>query len=168
VEEAHGAPTLTGVTPTTAPATAQAGLRPTRHLVDAGRRFSLWVFDVGLACCAVEFLAATAGAASAPHGDVARLGAVPTAADAADADVLLVSGTVTAKLAPAVRALYDRLPGDKHVIAFGACASSGGPYWDSYCVIPGVGTLLPVDVWVPGCPPRPEALLDALRSLEQR
>jgi NADH-quinone oxidoreductase subunit B len=147
--------------------TATSGRQPSRHLVDAGRRYSLWVFDVGLACCAVEFLAAACGVGS-EEGDGGRLGAVPITGDAADADVLLVSGTVTTKLAPSVRALYDRLPGPKHVISFGACANSGGPYWDSYCVTPGVDTLLPVDVYVPGCPPRPEALLDALRSLEPR
>ena len=137
---------------------------PTRHVVDVGRRYALWVFDVGLACCAVEFLAASAGVGTA-GAEVGRLGALPTTSDPVDADVLVVSGTVTAKAAPAVRALYDRLPGEKRVVSFGACANSGGPYWDSYCVTPGVGTLLPVDVWVPGCPPRPEALLSALRGL---
>lgn len=146
-------------------ATPDGALAPRRHLVDAGRRFSLWVFDVGLACCAVEFLAASIAVGV---DGVPRLGALPVTGDAADADVLLVSGTVTAKLAPSVRALYDRLPDPKHVISFGACANSGGPYWDSYCVTPGVHTLLPVDVHVPGCPPRPEALLDALRALESR
>jgi NADH-quinone oxidoreductase subunit B len=142
-------------------------LQPRRHVVDAGRRFALWVYDVGLACCAVEFLAAAAGVGT-PEADGDHLGAVPMTGDVADADVLLVSGTVTARLAPAVRALYDRLPDPKHVISFGACANSGGPYWDSYCVTPGVATLLPVDLFVPGCPPRPEALLDALRALQAR
>jgi NADH-quinone oxidoreductase subunit B len=137
---------------------------PTRHLVDVGRRYALWVLDAGLACCAVEFLAAAAGVGT-DGAEVGRLGALPTTSDPVDADVLVVSGTVTTKIGPAVRALYDRLPEPKRVIAFGACASSGGPYWDSYCVEPGVATLLPVDLWVPGCPPRPEALLDALRRL---
>lgn len=139
-------------------------LQPRRYLVDAGRRFSLWVFDVGLACCAVEFLAAALGG----DDDVARLGALPVDGDPATADVLVVSGTVTTKLAPSVRALYDRLPEPRYVLSFGACANSGGPYWDSYCVTKGVDQLLPVDVYVPGCPPRPEALLAALRSLETR
>jgi len=136
-------------------------LEPARYVLDVGRPLSLWVFDVGLACCAVEFLAASLGGTDA----VARLGAVPVTGDAAAADVMVVSGTVTDKLAPAVRALYDRLPEGTKVVSFGACANSGGPYWDSYSVVAGVHTLLPVDVWVPGCPPRPEALLAALRSL---
>lgn len=137
-------------------------LQPSRYVLDVGRCLSLWVFDVGLACCAVEFLAASLGGDDA----VARLGALPVAGDPADAQVLVVSGTVTHRLAPSVRALYDRLPDPKHVLSFGACANSGGPYWDSYSVVAGVHTLLPVDVWVPGCPPRPEALLDALRRLD--
>lgn len=137
---------------------------PTRSVVDVGRRYGVWMFDAALACCAVEFLAAAAGV-GADGAVVGRLGAVPTTSDTVDADVLVVSGTVTARIGPAVRALYDRLPEPRTVVAFGACASSGGPYWDSYCVTPGVGELLPVDVWVPGCPPRPEALLDALRGL---
>ncbi|HWH29050.1 MAG TPA: NADH-quinone oxidoreductase subunit NuoB [Mycobacteriales bacterium] len=151
--------------------TVPTELRPRRYRLDvdadAGRPLSLWVYDVGLACCAVEFLAAAVGVGSV-EGDREQLGAVPMTTAAADAQVLLVSGTVTAKLAPAVQRLYEQLPHPKHVISFGACANSGGPYWDSYCVTPGVGTLLPVDVHVPGCPPRPEALLDALRQLEQR
>ena len=137
-------------------------LEPARYVLDVDGPLHLWVFDVGLACCAVEFLAASLGGTDV----VARLGAVPVTGDVTAADVLVVSGTVTAKLAPAVRALYDRLPDPKRVVSLGACANSGGPYWDSYSVTPGVHELLPVDVYVPGCPPRPEALLQALRSLQ--
>jgi NADH-quinone oxidoreductase subunit B len=144
--------------------TSAGALQPTRHVLEAGRRFSLWVFDVGLACCAVEVLAAALGG----DDDVARLGAVPLVLDPAEAQVLVVSGTVTERLAPSVRALHDRLPDPKHVLSFGACANSGGPYWDSYAVVKGVHTLLPVDVWVPGCPPRPEALLDGLLQLDRQ
>ena len=144
--------------------TGDGALEPRRHLLDVGRRFSLWTFDVGLACCAVEFLAASLGG----DDDVARLGALPVSADPGDAQVMVVSGTVTDRLAPSVRALYDRLPEPRHVVSFGACANSGGPYWDSYSVVKGVHTLLPVNLWVPGCPPRPEALLGALRELDAR
>ena len=80
-------------------------------------------------------------------------------------EVLLVSGTVTDVLAPAVQALWATLPGPAYVLSFGACSNSGGPYWDSYSVTKGVDQLIPVDVYVPGCPPRPEALLDGLRVL---
>ena len=115
-------------------------------------RYTLWVLDVGLACCAVEVVAAslryeTAGAPSA-------------------GDVMVVAGTLTDKMAPAIKDLYDRLPEPKHVLSFGACSNCGGPYWDSYSVTKGVDQIVPVDVYVPGCPPRPEALLDGLRRLE--
>ena len=134
---------------------------PTAVDVD-GHRYHLWVLDVGLACCAVEFVAA-----SMARDELERLGAEPFA-DAEHADVVVVSGTVTDKLAPAVRALYDSVPGPKHVISFGACSNSGGPYWDSYSVTKGVDQLVPVDVWVPGCPPRPEALIDGLETVHRK
>jgi len=122
--------------------------------VTGGRAYRLNVLNVGLACCAVEALVA---AVADGGGDL-----VPT--DSA-VDVVVVSGTVTDKLAPLVRRLYDDLPGPVKVVAYGACASSGGPYWDSYCVTRGAHLVVPVDVWVPGCPPRPEALLAALATL---
>lgn len=113
------------------------------------------MFDLGLACCAVEYVAAAV---------------VPEALDAdltpiEDANVLLVSGTLTDVAAPAALALYEQLAPPRYVVSFGACANSGGPYWDSYSVTKGVDQLLPVDVYVPGCPPRPEALLHALATL---
>ena len=92
-------------------------------------------------------------------------GTVPLAGPDRTVDVLIVSGTVTDKLAPLVRRLYDDLPGPVKVLSFGACANSGGPYWDSYCVTKGVDLIVPVDAYVPGCPPRPEALLVALAQL---
>lgn len=113
--------------------------------------FTLWVLDVGLACCAVEAVAASLR--SEPPADGPR------------PDVIVIAGTVTDKLAPAIKALYDRLPDPKYVVSFGACSTCGGPYWDSYCVTKGVDQIVPVDVYVPGCPPRPEALLDGLRQL---
>jgi NADH-quinone oxidoreductase subunit B len=130
---------------------------PATLVLDLGRRYALTVLNVGLACCAVEAMVATLG-------DSAPAGSVPYAGPDREVDVLVVSGTVTDKLAPLVRSLYDALPAPL-VVSFGACASSGGPYWDSYCVTKGVHRIVPVDLWVPGCPPRPEALLDALRDL---
>lgn len=134
---------------------------PLRLVLTTGRRFELSVVGVGLACCAVELLAA-----SLDGGDVLRLSASDEAGPTTES-VLVVSCTVTTKVAPAVRAMYDALPEPRHVISFGSCANTGGPYWDSYAVVQGVGQLLPVDLQVPGCPPRPEALLDALVQLQR-
>ena len=123
-------------------------------VLTGGRAFRLNVLNVGLACCAVEALVA-----AVVDGD----GNLALTQD--PVDVVVVSGTVTDKLAPLVRRLYDDLPGPVKVVAYGACASSGGPYWDSYCVTRGAHLVVPVDVWVPGCPPRPEALMAALATL---
>nr|WP_246313689.1 NADH-quinone oxidoreductase subunit B [Janibacter alkaliphilus] len=128
-----------------------------------GRRYSLWVFNFGLACCAIEFISA-----SMARHDFIRLGVIPFASGPRQADLMVVSGTVTDKMAPAVRRLYDQMPEPKYVISFGACSNSGGPYWDSYSVTKGVDQLIPVDVYVPGCPPRPEALLHGILTLQQR
>lgn len=145
-------------------------VEPLRLVLTAGRRWELSVVGAGLACCAVELLAASldasTGIGSASAG-VLRLTERATE-PAAGVSVLVVSGTVTDKVAPALVALWDSLPEPKRVISFGSCANSGGPYWDSYCVVRGVSELLPVDVLVPGCPPRPEALLDGLLLLEEQ
>ena len=133
-------------------------VRPAALVLDRGRRWSLTVVNVGLACCAVEAMVASLSTSS-------PVGTVPYADDERSVDVLVISGTVTDKIAPLVRQLHDASPGPVKVLSFGACANSGGPYWDSYSVTQGVDRVLPVDAWVPGCPPPPQALLDALEAL---
>lgn len=136
---------------------------PLRLVLNWGRRYTLSVFSFGLACCAVEFVAASVG-----RTDLPRLAGPTTADGPREVDVMVVSGTVTDKLAPAIRRRYEELTGPRYVLSFGACSNSGGPYWDSYSVTKGVDQLIPVDVYVPGCPPRPEALLHGLLRLEQK
>ena len=121
------------------------------------------MFNFGLACCAIEFIAASMG-----RHDFIRLGVIPFAPGPRQADLMVVSGTVTDKMAPAVKRLYDQMPEPKYVISFGACSNCGGPYWDSYSVTKGVDQLIPVDVYVPGCPPRPEALLHGILRLQEK
>jgi NADH-quinone oxidoreductase subunit B len=128
------------------------------RLSDGTRDYSLWVLNVGLACCSVEFVAAALGASQ-----VAETLDLGQAGDGVD--VLVVSGTCTDAMAPALLRLYESLPEPRRVVSFGACASSGGPYWDSYSVTPGIDTFVPVDLYVPGCPPRPEAIIEALGLL---
>ena len=135
---------------------------PIRFVLNWGRRYSLWIFNVGLACCAIEFIAASMG-----RHDLIRLGTDPFADGPRQADLMVVSGTVTDKMAPAIKRRYDQMPDPKYVISFGACANCGGPYWDSYSVTKGVDQLIPVDVYVPGCPPRPEALLHGILRLQE-
>lgn len=137
--------------------------KPMRLVLNWGRRYSLWVFNFGLACCAIEFIAG-----SMSRHDFIRLGVIPFAPGPRQADLMVVSGTVTDKMAPAVLRLYEQMPEPKYVISFGACSNSGGPYWDSYSVTKGVDQLIPVDVYVPGCPPRPEALLNGIVTLQDK
>ncbi len=136
---------------------------PVKFILNWGRRYSLWVFNFGLACCAIEFIAT-----SMSRHDFIRLGVIPFAPGPRQADLMVVSGTVTDKMAPAVRRLYEQMPEPKYVISFGACSNCGGPYWDSYCVTKGVDQIIPVDVYVPGCPPRPEALLHGILTLQAK
>lgn len=143
-------------------ALAEHAPKPIKVVLNWGRRYSLWVFNFGLACCAIEFIAA-----SMSRHDFMRLGVIPFAPGPRQADLMVVSGTVTDKMAPAIRRLHDQMPEPKYVISFGACSNSGGPYWDSYSVTKGVDQLVPVDIYVPGCPPRPEALLHGILTLQE-
>jgi NADH-quinone oxidoreductase B subunit len=136
---------------------------PVRYVLNWGRRYSLWVFNFGLACCAIEFIAT-----SMARHDFIRLGVIPFAPGPRQADLMVVSGTVTDKMAPAIKRLHEQMPEPKYVISFGSCSNSGGPYWDSYCVTKGVDQIIPVDVYVSGCPPRPEALLQGIMKLQDK
>ena len=128
-----------------------------------GRRNSLWPLNFGLACCAIEMIAA-----SMARYDLARFGAEVFRPSPRQADLMIVAGTVTKKMLPQVVRLFNQMPEPKYVIAMGACAISGGPFKQGYNVLKGVDRFIPVDVHIPGCPPRPEALIEAFLALQRK
>jgi NADH-quinone oxidoreductase subunit B len=132
-------------------------------LVGWARRSALWPMTFGLACCAIEMMAV-----GTARFDISRFGAEVFRPSPRQADVMIVSGTVTTKMAPSVRRLYDQMPDPKYVIAMGTCVIAGGPYQGSYSTVPGIDNFVPVDVYLAGCPPRPDALLHGVMQLQQK
>ena len=137
-------------------------LTTVEQVVNWGRKHSLWPMTFGLACCAMEMIAS-----GASRFDVARFGSEVFRGSPRQADLLIVSGRVANKMAPVLKLLYEQMPYPKWVIAMGDCASVGGPF-NNYAIVQGVDKLVPVDVYVPGCPPRPEALFDAIIKLQDK
>ena len=131
-------------------------------LTSWGKSNSVWYLLFGLACCAIELMQ-TGG----PRADIDRFGAAPRPSPRSS-DLIIVAGTLTDKMAPALKRVYEQIPEPKYVISFGSCSNCGGPYWDSYSVTKGVDQVVPVDVYVPGCPPRPEALMEGILLLQDK
>ncbi len=132
-------------------------------LLGWGRRYSVWPVAFGLACCGMEMVATAAS-----RFDISRFGMEVFRASPRQADLMIVAGTLCWKMAPALKRIYDQMPEPKWVVAMGQCAISGGPFEEYVAVVPGVNHIVPVDVYIPGCPPRPESLLHGLRMLHRK
>jgi len=137
--------------------------KPLGYSINWGRLWSLWPVHIETACCSVEF-----GAVSGPRFDIERFGIIEAFGSLRQTDLIIVQGTITRKMAPRLRLVYDQMPEPKYVIAMGACAITGGLYFDSYNVLPGIDGVIPVDVYVPGCPPRPETLIQGAILLQEK
>ena len=138
-------------------------LTTVEQVLNWGRAASIWPLTFGLACCAIEMMAAYAG-----RFDLDRIGVIPRATPR-QADLIIVAGRATIKIAPIVRRLWEQMPEPKYVLSMGSCATCGGPfYYDNYSILKGIDTVIPVDVYVPGCPPRPEALYEGILKLQDK
>jgi NADH-quinone oxidoreductase subunit B len=139
-------------------------LTTVEQAINWARQSSIWPMTFGVACCAIEMMSAGAG-----RFDLERFGAGAFRASPRQADLMIVAGTVTMKMASRLRRLYEQMPEPKYVMAMGACTIGGGPYFEhGYHVVKGIDRIIPVDVYVPGCPPRPEALLEAIMRLQDK